>query len=127
MTFPSQDAHIRQAAAALTARVRSTRRTIAAMLRALFTLLVLFGMPSSTLAEDAKRLTALLLVSRAELPDPNFKDSVVFVTNQMRRAPVGVIINKPTKIPVSQLFPDLERLAGSDDRVYFGGPVDPRT
>src|SRR5208283_3208325 len=33
------------------------------------------------------------------------------------------IINRPTKIAVSQLFPDVERLARLADKVYFGGPV----
>jgi len=39
-------------------------------------------------------------------------------------APAGVIINRPTSIAVSRLFPDLERLAQLDDKVYFGGPVE---
>jgi putative transcriptional regulator len=68
-------------------------------------------------------LTTILLVSRAELPDPNFKDSVVLVMNNIGPAPVGVIINRPTTIGVSRLFSDLERLAQLDDKLYFGGPV----
>ena len=74
-------------------------------------------------ADNAKPLTTILLVARAELPDPNFKDSVVLVMNNIGPAPAGVIINRPTRIPVSHLFPDLERLARLDDKVYFGGPV----
>jgi putative AlgH/UPF0301 family transcriptional regulator len=74
------------------------------MNRALCALLVLCGSSWSTLADDAKRVTAIFLVARAELPDPRFKDSVVLVMNQMRPVPVGVIINKPTRITVSQLF-----------------------
>ena len=94
------------------------------MIRALCALLVLCGSSWSTLADDAKRVTAIFLVARAELPDPRFKDSVVLVMNQMRPVPVGVIINKPTRITVSQLFPELPHLARLDDKVYFGGPVD---
>ena len=66
----------------------------------------------------------LLLVARTELPDANFKDSVVLVMNNIGPAPVGIIINRPTRIAVSHLFPDLERLAPLDDKVYFGGPVE---
>ena len=36
---------------------------------------------------------------------------------------IGVIINKPTRITLAKLFPDLPRLAKLDDRVFFGGPV----
>src|SRR5262245_32371329 len=75
-------------------------------------------------AQTAKSLTAILLVARAELPDPNFKDSVVLVMNNIGPVPGGVIINRPTRIPVARLFPDLERLAQIGDKVYFGGPVD---
>jgi len=77
-----------------------------------------------TFGDNAKPLTTILLVARAELTDPNFKDSVVLVMNNIGPVPVGVIINKPTRIAVSHLFPDLERLARLGDRVYFGGPVD---
>jgi len=75
-------------------------------------------------ADDAKPLSTLLLVARAELPDSNFKDAVVLVMNNIGPAPGGIIINRPTKIPVSQLFPELERLGQLDDKVYFGGPVE---
>jgi putative transcriptional regulator len=74
-------------------------------------------------AEDAKPVTAVLLVARADMPDPSFKDSVVLVMNNLGRAPAGVIINRPTKIAVSHLFPDLEGLAPLNDKLYFGGPV----
>jgi putative transcriptional regulator len=94
------------------------------MIRALCALLLLFGTSWPALADNAKTLTTILLVARAELPDPNFKNSVVLVMNNIGPAPVGVIINRPTRIPVSRLFPDFERLAHLDDKVYFGGPID---
>jgi putative transcriptional regulator len=58
------------------------------------------------------------------LPDSDFAGSVVLVMNNLGPAPVGIIINRPTAIPVSRLFPDLKRLANVRDKVYFGGPVD---
>jgi putative transcriptional regulator len=97
------------------------------MARALCALLLLFAMSWPTSAGDAKPLTTILLVARTELPDPNFKDSVVLVMNNIGPAPVGVIINRPTRIAVSRLFPDLERLARLDDKLYFGGPVEIQT
>jgi putative transcriptional regulator len=75
-------------------------------------------------AEDAKPLTAILLVARGDLRDPNFADSVVLVMNHLGPAPVGLVINRPTDMPVSRLFPDLKRLAALPDKVYFGGPVE---
>jgi putative transcriptional regulator len=69
-------------------------------------------------------LTAMLLVARAQILDRDFKDSVVLVMNNLGAAPAGVIVNRPTKLEVSQLFPDLERLAKLHDKLYFGGPVE---
>jgi putative transcriptional regulator len=77
-----------------------------------------------TSADDAKPLTAILLVAGDELPDSDFADSVVLVMNHLAPAPVGIIINRPMPIPVSRLFPDLKRLAQMRDKVYFGGPVE---
>ena len=78
-------------------------------------------------ADDAKPLTTILLVAKAELRDPNFRDSVVLVMNNIAPAPAGIIVNRPTSIAVSRLFPDLERLAQLHDKVYFGGPVEIET
>jgi putative transcriptional regulator len=66
----------------------------------------------------------MLLVARTELRDPDFKDSVVLVMNNLGPVPAGVIVNRPTKIAVSRLFPDLEALGQLHDKVYFGGPVE---
>jgi putative transcriptional regulator len=92
--------------------------------RTLCAFLLLFATSWPTSADDAKPLTAILLVARAELPDSNFRDSVVLVMNNIGAAPAGVIINRPTEIDVSRLFPDLEHLAQLHDKVYFGGPVE---
>jgi|SRR5271166_3071584 len=91
---------------------------------ALCALLLLFGTSRPISAEDAKPLTAILLVARAELPDSDFADSVVLVMNNLGPAPVGIIVNRPTQIAVAELFPDLKRLVRLHDKVYFGGPVE---
>ena len=87
-------------------------------------LLLLFGASGPSSADEAKSQTAILLVARGELDDPYFADSVVLVMNNLGPAPIGIVINRPTEIPVSHLFPDLKRLAQVHDKVYFGGPVE---
>jgi putative transcriptional regulator len=91
---------------------------------ALCALLLLSGSSRPASAPDAKSLTAILLIARDNLPDSDFTDSIVLVMNNLGPAPVGIIINRPMAIPVSRLFPDLQRLANVPDKVYFGGPVD---
>lgn len=90
---------------------------------ALGVLLLLLGV-WPIVAADSKGVTAILLTARAELPDGDFADSVVLVMNNLGPAPIGVIVNKPTPIPVSRLFPDIKRLAQVPDKLYYGGPVE---
>ena len=94
-------------------------------IRVLCALLPLFALPSPATADDAKPLTTILLVAKPELRDPNFQDSVVLVMNNVGPAPAGIIVNRPTSIPVARLFADMDGLAHLDDKVYFGGPVQP--
>ncbi len=64
------------------------------------------------------------LVSRADMPDPNFGDSVVLVVkSEEGGGTAGLIVNRPTRMPIAKLFPDLQSLAKLPDTVYFGGPV----
>ncbi len=96
-------------------------RTVTAAL-CVFVLLVGMALPTS--ADEARPLTTILLVARSELRDPNFKDSTVLVMNNFGPAPVGLIVDRPTRIAVAQLFPDVEGLAQLEDKVHFGGPVE---
>ena len=77
---------------------------------ALCALLLLPGPSWPASAADAKPLRAILLMAGEHLPDSDFADSVVLVMNNLAPAPVGIIINRPMRIAVSRLFPDLNRL-----------------
>lgn len=99
----------------------SLKRRITAALGALLLLFASSWLPA---ASDTKSLTAILLVARNGLPDPDFADSIVLVMNNLGPAPVGVIVNRPTKIAVAELFPQLKQLTRLHDKVYFGGPVE---
>jgi putative transcriptional regulator len=90
----------------------------------LCTLLLLFGPSEPLSADDSGGLTAILLVGKADLPDDDFANSVVLVMNNLAAAPIGIVVNRPTRLTVPQLFPDDTRLARLNDKVYFGGPVE---
>src|SRR4029077_7795195 len=87
-------------------------------------LLLLSGSSWRASGAATKPLNAILIVARDELPDSNFGHGIVLVMNNLGPGPVGIIINRPMPIPVSRLFPEIERLAQVRDKVYFGGPVD---
>lgn len=72
----------------------------------------------------ANSLTAILIVARGAVSDPNFGGSIVVVMNNLGPAPIGIIINRPMSLTVARFFPKLKRLAQVHDKVYFGGPVE---
>lgn len=74
-------------------------------------------------AAGAARLTAMFIVARRVVSDPFFAHSTVLVVNDLGPAPVGLIMNEPTSIPVGRLFTGERRLAAVPGRVYFGGPI----
>jgi putative transcriptional regulator len=68
-------------------------------------------------AQQAEPPNAVLLVAKPSLVDPNFRETVVLVTQTADAHTVGVILNRPTD----------QRVEGHDEPVSSGGPVLPRT
>src|SRR5438045_4873509 len=87
------------------------------------TFIAILAFGCAVAAAQQKSPASVFLVARNELPDPNFRDSVVVVTSQGGGGPVGLIVNKPTTIPLSRVFPDVEKLRSRADMLFFGGPV----
>jgi putative transcriptional regulator len=69
---------------------------------------------------------SVFLVANRRLIDPNFRQTVVLVTQHAGGSPVGVIVNRPTNLPLAKVFPENPKLAEEGDVVFFGGPVLPR-
>jgi putative transcriptional regulator len=95
--------------------------------RGVAALLLLVAVAWPAVAQEPPPLTAIVLTARADLPDPDFRDAVVLVFNNIGPTPMGVIINRPTAIEVARLFPEVAGLGSIVDKVYFGGPVSPTT
>ena len=74
------------------------------------------------LAAEA-RANAIFLVAARDLKDPNFRETVVLVTQPRQGGPWGVIINRPLDYRLSEVFTDQESLKGRKDVLFFGGPV----
>ena len=72
----------------------------------------------------ASERDAILLVAAPELVDPNFRETVVLVTRYRGIAgPIGVILNRPSRVPLARAMPDEPALSGIDEKVWLGGPV----
>ena len=65
------------------------------------------------------------LVAARGLVDPNFRETVVLLVDHSEEGSWGLVINRPTAVPLSKLFPEEKALQKRDDRLFSGGPVSP--
>ena len=66
----------------------------------------------------------VFLIAKPDLADPNFSRTVVLVTQTEDFSTVGVILNRPTTLTLSQFLADSGLDTGKyKDAVFLGGPV----
>lgn len=75
---------------------------------------------ASALAQESPR--TFFLVAKPGMRDPNFRETVVLVTENEQVQATGVIINRPTNRSFANLLPS-ERFKRFTDPIFFGGPV----
>ena len=65
-----------------------------------------------------------LLVATPQLADPNFERTVVLVLDHDESGSLGVVLNRPSPVPVGEILPDVGRRSSPSPGVLFhGGPV----
>jgi putative transcriptional regulator len=71
-------------------------------------------------------LTGRLLVATPLLGDPNFRRTVVLIVeHEIEEGTLGIVLNRPTKIPVEQVLEPWTELVTGPSVVFKGGPVSP--
>jgi putative transcriptional regulator len=93
-----------------------------ALSRLLALLAALLGAAGAAAPQEAPP-NGLFLIAKPSLADPNFRRTVVLVTQTADASTVGVIVNRPSKLKVAQFLPDEPAAGNYSDAVYFGGPV----
>ena len=67
-----------------------------------------------------------LLVASPTLADPNFFRSVIFLlAHDDDDGTLGVVLNRPSPIPVDEIVPEWGALAAAPSVLFIGGPVQP--
>jgi putative transcriptional regulator len=66
-----------------------------------------------------------LLVASPALLDPNFRRTVVLVTEHTEEGAAGLVLNRPSPVDVASAVPQLEPLVQDGEQVWVGGPVQP--
>ena len=75
-------------------------------------------------AQAEKIPNGVFLIAKPALTDPNFRRSVVLVTQAANGTTVGFIINRPGRMSLAQILPDSEVFKRFTEPLYLGGPVD---
>lgn len=66
----------------------------------------------------------VLLLSEPFLPDPNFKRTVVLLTEHDEEGSIGFVLNRPTELTVNDV---LDNFPNFEAPIYVGGPVEQNT
>jgi len=64
-----------------------------------------------------------LLVAAPALVDPNFERSVVLLLDHDDNGALGVVLNRPSPVPVGEVLPGWSGVVGEPDVLFHGGPV----
>ena len=72
-------------------------------------------------------LAPVLLLSMPQLQDPNFAKTVVLLCEFMPEGAFGLVLNRPTDEPASEMVRLEPPVSGSSGhRLWIGGPVEPQ-
>ena len=66
-----------------------------------------------------------LLVATPLIDEPTFRRTVIAVLHHDGEGAIGVVLNRPTALPVSEPFPGWNELAADPPVMFSGGPVSP--
>jgi putative transcriptional regulator len=68
-------------------------------------------------------LKGRLLLASPALFDPNFRRTVILVTEHTEEGAAGLVLNRRSETAVSEAVPSLVALVPDEERVWVGGPV----
>jgi putative transcriptional regulator len=75
----------------------------------------------------AASLKGQLLIASPSIHDPNFRRTVVYMTEHGEEGAMGLVLNRAAETTVGEAVPDLAWLADEDAVVHVGGPVSPQS
>lgn len=81
------------------------------------------NIPSDRLWFNVKLSKGKFLVASRRLLAPFFKETVILLLKYDHGGAMGLIINKPTEVKLSAVFPEINGLQKRADTVFLGGPV----
>lgn len=95
----------------------------------LISFVLCFFIPAAIATSITRNLTnqplakGVFLVADPHMEGRYFPNSVVLLLEFDHKGALGVIVNKPTDIPLSEAMPDLKEFENMNGNMYIGGPV----
>jgi putative transcriptional regulator len=74
---------------------------------------------------DMQVQAGAMLVATPELHDPNFADTVVMLLEVNDDGALGVVLNRPSPVLVSEVLDEWDGLIAEPEVLFRGGPVSP--
>ncbi|QYJ04262.1 YqgE/AlgH family protein [Nocardioides panacisoli] len=74
-------------------------------------------------AEPVAPAPGVLLLATPALVDPNFADTVVLLLDVNEEGALGVVINRPSALPVSEVLGEWGEVVEEPEVLFQGGPV----
>jgi len=75
------------------------------------------------MSDGAQARAGMLLVATPELVDPNFADTVVLLLDVDEQGALGVVLNRPTGVAVSEVLAGWGEVVAEPEVLFQGGPV----
>ncbi len=72
---------------------------------------------------DLQLNKGIFLVAAPSLRDPNFRQTVVLLCVHGPEGALGVVVNRPTAMSISEALPQVPIIEGAGHVLYAGGPV----
>jgi putative transcriptional regulator len=111
------------------------RRIAAQMALGACVLLALFGIarggtssrigvvPAPSAHPHSRLARGKFLVANRSLQDPTFAEAVVLLVDYDDNGALGVVVNRPTEVPLTAALPEVKELRKRKDLIFLGGPV----
>ncbi|MEZ5356494.1 MAG: YqgE/AlgH family protein [Bryobacteraceae bacterium] len=80
------------------------------------------GLAGQSTADPRDLATGRFLIAVRDLPDPNFAETVILLTDFGEKGAAGLVLTRRTRLTISDLFED-KAAARAEDPVWRGGPV----
>jgi putative transcriptional regulator len=65
----------------------------------------------------------MFLIAKREMPDPRFRETVIFLARHSGEGTLGFVVNRPTRFTLADAVEGGLPLTGTAHQLHYGGPV----